>query len=239
MGQGLSVRFCRQFTALRAKNPRAGLFRGLSMMREALLVVLLSSAIAAPASAANADPFTGGSADAGAGKAAPCGACHGPGGNSVNPEWPKLAGQHSNYVLTQLKLLKSGERKNPLMNPQAATLSDEDMKNLAAFFAAQTPQPGVASPDAVKVAEKLYRAGDSKRGLPACSACHGPQGAGNAAAGYPRIGGQHAKYSAASLRRLRGTSGGSDANAVTMGAIAGKLTDNEIEALASYVNGLQ
>ena len=208
------------------------------MMRDALLVVVLASAMG-PAAAANADPFTGGSADAGSGKAAVCAACHGPGGNSANPEWPKLAGQHSNYVLTQLKLLKSGERKNPVMNPQAANLSDQDMKDLAAFFAAQTPQPGVASPDAVKAVEKLYRAGDAGRGLPACSACHGPQGAGNAAAGYPRIGGQHAKYAAGSLRRLRDTKGGTDANAAVMAAIAAKLTDNEIEALASYVNGLQ
>ena len=208
------------------------------MMRDALLVVVLASAMG-PAAAATADPFTGGSAEAGAGKAAVCAACHGPGGNSANPEWPKLAGQHSSYVLTQLKLLKSGERKNPVMNPQAANLSDQDMKDLAAYFAAQAPTPGVASPDAVKAVEKLYRAGDSARGLPACSACHGPQGAGNAAAGYPRIGGQHAKYAAASLRRLRDTKAGTDANAAVMAAIAAKLTDNEIEALASYVNGLQ
>ena len=213
-------------------------------MKPFVLVALLLAAPAVSAQhaeAGKADPFTGGSAEAGAGKAAVCGACHGPGGNSSNPEWPKLAGQHAAYTYAQLKVLKSGERKSPVMNAQAANLSDQDMRDLAAHFAAQKASPGVASPDAVKTAQKLYRAGDAARGLPACSACHGPQGNGNAAAAYPRIGGQHAKYSANTLRILRGLHGASipSANMTTMAAVAAKLTDAEIEALASYVNGLQ
>lgn len=208
------------------------------MSRLWLVVVALASGSALAQSAP--DPFTGGSAEAGAGKAAVCGACHGPGGNSSNPEWPKLAGQHAPYVYNQLKGFKSGERKNPVMTAQAAPLSDQDMKDLAAFFAAQKPQPGVASPDAVSAAQSLYRVGDAARGLPACGACHGPEGAGNAAAGYPRIGGQHAQYGALALRGLRADAGiAAPANRATMAAVAAKLTDAEIEALASYVNGLQ
>lgn len=201
---------------------------------------LLAALASAPAFAQGADPFTGGNAEAGATKAAVCAACHGPGGNSANPEWPKLAGQHAAYVVQQLKMFKSGERKNPVMAPQAAGLSDQDMKDLAAYFAKQPAQPGVASPDAVKLAEPLYRAGDAKRGLPACAGCHGPKGAGNAAAAYPRIGGQHAKYTATVLRTLRGAAGqGASQNLVTMSSVAAKLSDAEIDALASYVNGLQ
>jgi cytochrome c553 len=187
------------------------------------------------------DPLTGGDAEKGAAKAAVCAACHGPGGNSSNPEWPKLAGQHAPYALAQLQAFKSGARKNPLMNAQVAALSEQDMKDLAAYFAAQKPQPGIASPDAVPTAEALYRVGDAQRGLPACIACHGPQGAGNAAAAYPRIGGQHARYSATALRQLHAeaASAGAQSNRAVMAAVAAKLSDAEIEALASYVNGLQ
>jgi len=187
------------------------------------------------------DPFTGGNAEAGAGKAAVCSACHGPGGNSANPEWPKLAGQHASYLFAQLKLFKAGERKNPVMSPQAAALSEQDMKDLAAYFAKQPAQPGVASADAVKTAEPLFRSGDAKRGLPACAGCHGPKGVGNAAAGYPRIGGQHAKYTATILRTLRAIPAGqaTSQNLVTMSSVAARLSDAEIDALASYVNGLQ
>jgi len=210
-------------------------------MKRFLLVAALSVAPMAWAQdAGKADPFTGGDPQAGAGKAAVCGACHGPGGNSSNPEWPKLAGQHAAYTYHELKELKSGARKAPVMNAQAAPLSDQDMRDLAAYFAAQKPAPGVASPDAVPVAQKLFRAGDAGRQLPACSACHGPQGSGNAAAKYPRIGGQHARYTAAMLRNYRAQAGAANADpeAAIMASIAGKLTDAEIEALASYANGL-
>jgi cytochrome c553 len=221
-------------------------------MKQLVLVAVLLAAPAAwadEAAAGNADPFTGGHVEAGAGKAGVCAACHGPGGNSTNPEWPKLAGQHSAYLYDQLKVLKSKARPSPVMNAQAAALSDQDMRELAAFFAAQKPTPGVASPDAVKAAQKLYRAGDAARGLPACAACHGPQGHGNAAAMYPRIGGQHSKYTASALRMLRDFTvqkipqpAGIEAAAwqrfATMSSIAAKLTDAEIEALASYANGL-
>jgi len=213
-------------------------------MKPYVLVALLLAApvvSAQDAAAGKADPFTGGSAEAGASKAAVCGACHGPGGNSSNPEWPKLAGQHASYTYHELVELKNGARKSPVMSPMAAPLSDRDMRDLAAYFAAQKPSPGVASPDAVKTAQRLFRAGDAPRELPACAACHGPQGHGNAAAKYPRIGGQHAKYMATMLRQYRTQAALADVDpeAAIMAAIAAKLTDAEIEALASYVNGLQ
>jgi len=219
----------------------AAMVQAESFMKHFVLVAVLlaaPSAWAEEAAAGKADPFTGGSAEAGAGKAAVCGACHGPGGNSSNPEWPKLAGQHAAYIYDQLQIMKSGVRKAPVMGPQVANLSDADMRDLAAYFAAQKPTPGVASPDSIKTAQKLFRAGDAPRQLPACAACHGPQGNGNAAAKYPRIGGQHAKYTAAALRQLRGTAASPHPGTATMAAVAAKLTDAEIEALASYVNGL-
>ncbi len=206
------------------------------MKRTLVLAALCLSASALAESVV--DPFVGASADAGASKAAVCAACHGPGGNSSNPEWPKLAGQHSRFVVAQLQRLKSGARANPIMMGQAAALSDQDMKDVAAYFAAQAPTAGIASPDALKVADPLYRKGDASRGLAACSSCHGPTGGGNAGAGYPRIGGQHATYVAKILRDYRMSKGG-PANTATMAAVASKLSDAEIDALSSYVNGLQ
>lgn len=190
---------------------------------------------------AGTDPFTGGSVEAGAGKAAVCAACHGQGGgNPPNPDWPKLAGQHAAYTLAQLQILKAGLRPSPVMNAQAASLSEQDMKDLAAYFAAQPATPGVGSPDSLKVADPLYRFGDTSRDLPACGACHGPAGAGNAGAQYPRISGQNAVYTARVLRELRALNGATIPHPpmVTMAAVAAKLTDAEIDALASYLNGL-
>jgi cytochrome c553 len=209
-------------------------------MKHLLLAAVLLSAGPALAEEPKTDPFTGGNAEAGAAKATACFACHGPGGNSANPEWPKLAGQHASFVYRSLQVLKNGHRAAPVMNAQAAPLTDQDMKDLAAYFASQKPSPGVASPDSVKVAQPLYRAGDAARGLPACSACHGPQGHGNAGAGYPRIGGQHSKYVGNMLRRYKAQTGMPMENptTTTMSAVAAKLTDAEIDALSSYVNGL-
>jgi cytochrome c553 len=211
--------------------------------------VLIALALCAPLFAATADEaapaaakdaFTMGDAGAGAAKAATCFACHGPGGNgAINPAWPKLAGQHSSYIVEQLVEFKSAQRKVAVMMGQAATLSDDDMHNVAAYFAAQKPVPGVASKDAVAIAEKLYRAGDAARGLPACSACHGPTGAGNAAADFPRLGGQNAAYAAAELNDYKTGERGSQGKGQIMAAIAAKLSDPEVQALSSYLSGLQ
>ncbi|HWU68744.1 MAG TPA: c-type cytochrome [Stenotrophobium sp.] len=211
-------------------------------MKRVLLILALSVPFAVFAAEQTAqDPFVKGDAAAGATKAAVCGACHGPTGNSTAPNFPKLAGQNSKYILEQLQNFKSGKRVNPIMQPQASALSDQDMQNLAVHFAAGTMSPGVASKDAVAIAEPIYRAGIAARGIPACAACHGPTGAGVPASGYPRIGGQHATYLASSLRRLHDMNAESlpDGNVKIMSSIAAKLSDKEMDALASYINGLQ
>lgn len=190
--------------------------------------------------ASSTDPFVKGDATAGAAKAAVCSACHGAGGNgSINPAWPKLAGQGSKYLYGQLVAFKSGKRNNALMMGQAAGLSEQDMADLSAYFAAQPAVPGVASEASVPVAQKLYRAGDATRGLPACSACHGPTGVGNPAAAYPQLAGQNADYSATSLRAYRAGERGKEGNGLMMAAVAKHLTDAEIDALSSYIAGLK
>ncbi|MCK5860049.1 c-type cytochrome [Abyssibacter sp.] len=201
----------------------------------ALAFALAGSAFAAE----NHHSLAKGDAKAGAEKAAPCAACHGPDGNSVNPEWPKIAGQSAKYLETSLQAYKAGERQNALMAGQVMNLSDQDMTNLAAHFAAQTHKPGAGSEDSIEVAEPLYRGGDAERNIPACLACHGPSGKGNAAAGWPHIGGQHAAYLATALKAYRAGERNSSANGQMMTEVAQELTDAEIEALAGYVAGLQ
>ncbi|MDB5987130.1 MAG: cytochrome c4 [Nevskia sp.] len=232
-----------------------------------LLAPLIAGAeSAAPAAAtaetAKADPFTGSDPAAGAAKAPACYACHGPGGNGgVNPLWPKLAGQHSAYIHEQLAAFKCGNlpadqraaakcsdvRSNPVMGAQAANLSDQDARDLAAYFATQKPVPGLGKKETAALGEKLYRAGDASRGLPACAACHGPSGAGNAAAQFPRIGGQNTDYAAAELKLYRSCGAnnfqncdrGGASKAQMMSTVAAKLSDAEIDALAAYLTGLQ
>lgn len=208
------------------------------MIRALFLAPLLAVSFSVFA-AESGDPFTGGNADNGAKKAAVCAACHGPGGNSANPEWPNLAAQGAPYLYAQLKAFKSGQRKNALMSAQAANLSDEDMRDLAAYYSQQSAKPGVAAETAVKMVQGLYRGGDAERGIPACLACHGPAGKGNAAAGYPRIAGQQGAYVATQLKAYRAGERGEGVTGQMMQAVAQKLSDQEIEALASYVTGLQ
>lgn len=185
-------------------------------------------------SSAQAGVLVDGDAKAGETKAAACAACHGPGGNSMAPTFPKLAGQGAPYIVKQLGKFKSGERVNPVMQPQVAALSDQDMKDLAAYFSEQKPSMGAAIPDLVAAGEKLYRAGSKDEGVPACMGCHGPKGDGNAAAAYPRIGGQQAAYVEAQLQAYKtGTR-----KAPMMSKIVAHLTDDQMRALASYVSGL-
>lgn len=208
-------------------------------MKRFLIAALFCLPLAAHAEGAAKDPTAKGDAAAGQAKSATCSACHGPTGNSANPEWPSLAGQSAPYITSQLKAFQKGERKNPLMMGPAATLTEADMNDLAAFYSAQKPKAGLASKGALAVAQKLYRAGDAARGIAACSACHGPTGAGNAAAAYPRVSGQHATYTAAQLRSFRAGERNVGLRGQMMTATAAKLTDQEIDALASYMNGLQ
>ncbi|MGZ8983136.1 MAG: c-type cytochrome [Methylotenera sp.] len=165
-----------------------------------------------------------------------CAACHAPDGNSVITLNPKLASQHPEYLEKQLTEFKSGKRANAVMSGMAATLSEEDMKNLAAYFAGQKLTLGQAKTNgAGSLGEKIYRGGIAATNVPACAACHGATGAGLPIQ-FPRVGGQHADYTLAQLRTFRT---GERANAPMMMAIATKMTDAEMAAVADYIQGLR
>jgi len=165
-----------------------------------------------------------------------CVACHAADGNSVMPANPKLAGQHPEYITKQLKNFKAGTRANPVMGPMASTLSDEDVLNLSAYFGAQTTKAGSAkSNGAGSEGEKIYKGGVAAKGVPACAACHGANGAGLPVQ-FPRLAGQHAEYTTNQLKAFRS---GERANAPMMKVIAGKMSDQEIAAVADYVQGLK
>ena len=164
-----------------------------------------------------------------------CAACHAPDGNSVITLNPKLAGQHSDYLLKQLTNFKAGTRANPVMMPMVANLTPEDMKNLADYFSKQNINLAKAkSNGAGSLGEKIYRGGIAATGVPACAACHGANGAGLPKQ-FPRLAAQHADYSLAQLRTFRT---GERANAPMMMAIAAKMTDAEMQAVADYMQGL-
>jgi cytochrome c553 len=180
-----------------------------------------------------------GSPEAGQAKAATCAACHGMDGNSLNPEWPSIAGQHESYIIKALRSFKSGERQNVLMSGMAMPLSDEDMADLAAYFSSQKRAGNVADPAIVSAGERLYRGGNKDTGVSACLACHGPSGQGNPAAGWPVIAGQHATYSAAQLVAYRSKQRATDGDTQMMRNVAATLTDDEIKAVSSYIQGLR
>lgn len=184
-------------------------------------------------------PAVEGDPEAGAQKAAVCGACHGINGHQeINPEWPNLAGQHASYIEAQLKLFKDGVRNNAIMMPNAMILSEQDVADLAAYFSRQPVQGLEADPSLYEAGERLYRGGDASRGLPACIACHGPQGKGNGPAQYPAVRAQHSLYSYNQLKAYASGERKPAPNEV-MQTIAGKLTDEEMRALSSYMQGLR
>jgi cytochrome c553 len=212
-----------------------------SMIRLGLLLLLVcASPIAAAA----------GSAQAGAAKAAACVACHGPNGNSTNPQWPTLAGQGGAYVELQLKHFRDKSRLDPsgAMPSMAANLSDQDIEDLAAYFSSQTTAGLEADPSYWQAGRTLYRGGDRARAIPACVACHGPVGRGNPAAAYPMLRAQHSAYTmqqlndfAADKRYTRSDKGDSNGgpNAQIMHTVASRLTPEDIRNLASYVQGMR
>lgn len=204
-----------------------------------LAPLMLAAVLAAPAYAAEQEAKAPAKPDLAAGEArfsAVCAACHNSDGNSVIPTNPKLAGQHPQYLVKQLMEFKSGKRANAVMGGMASTLSDEDMKNVAAWLASQTPKPGFAKDkDLVQLGERIYRGGVPDRQIAACAGCHSPNGAGIPAQ-FPRLAGQHADYSVAQLTGFRD---GVRNNNVIMTMVAAKLNDREIRAVADYVAGLR
>lgn len=220
-------------------------------MKKGIVTMLILSAVSTAMAAGNVE--------AGAEKAVVCAACHGQKGVSVNPEWPNLAGQGEQYLFKQLQNFKSGERKNPVMMGQVAALSEEDMKDLAAYFAAQEAAPAATNgvgdePDEMlALGEAIYRGGDMENNVPACAACHGPTGAGIAPAAFPRLSAQHAKYTRTQLLAFYNAAHeeglATDADKATMTArandpnqmmrgVAGNMTPKQIEAVSYYIQGL-
>ena len=179
-----------------------------------------------------------GNANAGQTKTVTCAACHGPAGNkTMLPAYPKLAGQHADYIAKQLADFKSGVRKDATMAGMSAGLSDEDMADLAAYFAAQTPSVGSANEEKAAAGKKIYQAGDKVKGVSACMACHGPSGAGNPGAKFPALSGQNSAYIVKALKDFRSGARDNDAGSM-MRDIAAKMNDSEIDAVAEYISGL-
>ena len=202
-----------------------------------LSLVLGSAQIALSAHAA-------GDAAAGKDKSVACSACHGADGNSAAPTFPKLAGQGEKYLVKQLMDIRDGARPVPTMVGQLDGKSDQDLADIAAFYASQPGSGGQTNPDLLALGEKIYRSGVAERNVAACIACHSPTGKGNAPAGFPALAGQHAEYTATQLRAYRkgyeDESGRTnDGDTKIMRTTAFGLSDGEIEAVASYIAGLK
>lgn len=201
------------------------------MVKTLLIAITWLLTLAAACCYAAGDPAAGKS------KAAICAACHGVDGNSATPAWPNIAGQHEEYIFKQLLDFKTGKRENAQMSPIIATMNDQDLSDVAAYFGSQTPKQGFAKPANLLTAEHLYRVGNPNLGLAACTACHGPNGSGNPAARFPALGSQHAEYTIATLKAYKSEVRNNDPNAI-MRNIASKLTNSDIEIIANYLQGL-
>lgn len=199
-------------------------------MNKLLISLLVSIGITGVAHAA-------GDAAAGKTKTAVCAACHGADGNSGMALFPKLAGQNESYLIKQMADIKEGKRAVVEMTGLLDGLSDQDLADIAAYFAKQNGTVGHAAKDLVEQGESIYRAGIAKKGVAACTACHSPTGAGNAQAGFPAVGGQHATYVEKQLKTFRTGERNNDPQKM-MQDIAGKLSDAEIKAVSSYIQGL-
>lgn len=205
---------------------------------KSLLALTLLAATAAPTLAADAAVAAGAKPDLAKGQASAqvCVACHTVDGSRGAPANPILAGQHAEYLVKQLVEFKSGKRANAIMSGMAATLADGDLKHVAAYYNSLKSEPGAArNKDLLLLGEKIYRGGIAAKQVPACAGCHSPSGAGIPAE-YPRLAGQHADYAEAQLVAFRS---GQRANSAQMTAIAAKMSDKEIKAVADYMAGLR
>ena len=179
-----------------------------------------------------------GDPNAGKDKVAVCAGCHGLDGNSLVGIWPSLAGQNQNYLLKQLRLVKTGEREIASMIGLLDNLDDSDLQDIAAFYESNVNTVGTVDEDKVELGRKLYYAGNLEKGVPACSACHSPKGLGNGPAAYPLLSGQQPEYVAKALKDYRSGARINQDPSKIMTAIAYKLDDDEIDALSSFVHGL-
>jgi len=187
-----------------------------------------------------------GDAEAGKAKSAVCMACHGADGNSLVPSFPKLAGLGENYLLKQMKDIQSGDRATPEMTGMLGASSEQDLADMAAFFNSNTIKVADASGPDLDIGEILYRVGNAETGVPACTGCHSPTGSGNAPAGYPALGGQHAAYLVKQLQAFRTGADDQDNPAArnndgetrAMRGVAAHLSDREIRAVSNYISSL-
>jgi len=182
--------------------------------------------------------YTQAQGDAGAGKrkAEACSGCHGEDGNATAPLFPKLAGQHASYLARQLSDYRAQKRVDPTMNAMAESLSDADIADLSAYFTQFKIKAENGEPNAL--GERIYRAGDAARDVPACAGCHSPTGAGNPTSVFPALGGQYSAYISKTLRDYRGGERNNDPNEI-MRTIASRLSEEEINAVSDYVSGLK
>ncbi len=183
---------------------------------------------------------TAGNDQVGGRLAASCAACHGPNGNSSVPIYPKLAGQNQKYFIQQMQAFIEGEkgpRYNPIMQSQAMNLSPEQIKDLAAYYTKQKVKIGQTKSEYLKLGKEIYQAGIRSEKIPACAACHGPAGKGNAEAAFPFVSGQHADYVLQQLEAYKNGSRKSGMNHI-MTMIAKQMSKSQMEAVASYISGL-
>ena len=199
-------------------------------MNKLLISVMLTLGVSGLAHAA-------GDASAGQSKTAVCAACHNADGNSAVGTFPKLAGQNETYLLKQLKEIKDGTRPIVEMTGLLDSLNEQDLADIAAYFASQKVQGGQTSQDQVELGQQIYRAGLADKGVPACTACHMPNGQGMSAAGYPALSGQHEAYTQTQLTKFRAGERNNDPQAM-MRDIASKLSDTEMKAVANFIQGL-
>jgi cytochrome c553 len=214
------------------------------MLKTYLIIGLsMTSFVISAAEVKIPDLLAVGDAQSGAELIATCSACHGAQGQSTNSDWPSLAGQNQRYLSDQLKYYQQGDRENVLMMaviPYLKTLTDSQLLDIAAFYGSQSPTVGQAKDDAELLAlgESLYRAGDLDRGIPACTACHSVNGAGNAQAGFPRVSGQQRGYLISTLKEYRNFARNVGDYSLVMQSASQNLKDSDIEALANYMHGL-
>jgi cytochrome c553 len=208
------------------------------------VAIVFSVAVSCASLALTAKAQVGGDVAAGKEKAATCTACHGADGNSAAPTFPNLAGQGAKYLLKQMQDIRDGARPVPTMVGQVDNMSDQDLADIAAYYASLPRANGQTDPDLLELGEKVYRSGVAERNVAACIACHSPNGAGNAPAGFPALAGQHPEYIASQLRAYRQgyedeAGRTNDGDSKIMRANAFGLSDLEIEAVSSYASGLQ
>lgn len=200
---------------------------------------LLTASLLTSAAMITAIPaMAAGDAAAGKAKSAVCAACHGADGNSMITEYPKLAGQHETYLAKQLREFKSGKRNNAIMLGMVAALSEQDMDDLAAFYAEQTPNEASYDAAVLEAGQNIYRGGITETGVAACMGCHSPSGSGNGPAGFPKLSAQHPQYTVSQLKTFKSADRNNDTGKM-MRNVAKRMSEAEMQAVAAYLAAMK